>query len=380
MPSSHLAVFIDEFAAAGSVKIDPGKVLAALSGLKDPRKKRGIRHRFAHLLVIMVCSVLAGATTLVEMAEWATDTARDQLAALGIGTPHATTLARVLQVLDADALDQLAGAWAQSKTPVAAIAIDGKEVRGAKNGGGTRVHLLAGIDHATGAVLVQENVSEKHNEITYFKPLLEGIKDLKGVVISADALHTQREHAQYLHSRGAHYVLTVKANQPKLHDQLRALPWKRVRAGNKTRETANGREIERTVKCVSVDAGIKFPHAAQAAQITRKSRPIGTRKWSTETVYVVTSLTPALGKPELIGSLIRGHWGIENGLHYRRDVTWREDASQIRRGNAPRIMASLRNIAITILRLEGETNLAKATRGARNYPHRALKLAGLNIS
>ena len=150
---------------------------------------------------------------MVEMAEWAADTARDQLATLGIGAPHATTLARVLQLLDADALDQLAGAWAQSLAPVAAIAIDGKEVRGAKNGGGTRIHLLAGIDHTTGAVLVQQNVSEKHNEITYFKPLLEGIKNLQCVVISADALHTQREHAEYLHSRDAHYVLTVKANQ-----------------------------------------------------------------------------------------------------------------------------------------------------------------------
>ena len=380
MSSSHLAVFIDEFASAGQVEIDPGKVLAALCGLPDPRKRRGVRHRFGHLLVIMVCSVLAGATSLVEMAEWAADTARDQLAGLGIGTPHATTLARVLQLMDADALDQLAGAWAQGMTRVAAIAIDGKEVRGAKNGGGSRVHLLAGIDHTTGAVLVQANVSEKHNEITYFKPLLEGIKDLEGVVISADALHTQREHAQYLHSRGAHYVLTVKANQPKLHEQLRALPWKRVRAGHKTRESANAREIERTVKCVSLAAGINFPHAAQAAQITRRSRPLGTRKWSIEIVYIVTSLAPSLGKPELIGSLIRGHWGIENGLHWRRDVTWREDASQIRRGNAPRIMASLRNIAISILRLEGETNLAKATRGARNYPHRALKLAGLTTS
>jgi predicted transposase YbfD/YdcC len=289
-------------------------------------------------------------------------------------------LARVLQLLDADALDQLVGAWAQGMTPVSAIAIDGKEVRGAKNGGGTRIHLLAGIEHTTGAVLVQANVSEKHNEITYFKPLLEGIKDLSGVVISADALHTQREHAEYLHSRDAHYVLTVKANQPKLHDQLCALPWKQVRAGHKTHETANGREIQRTVKCVSVTAGIKFPHAAQAAQITRKSRPLGTRKWSTETVHIVTSLTSAAGKPELIGSLIRGHWGIENGLHWRRDVTWREDSSQVRRGNAPRVMASLRNIAITILRLEGETNLAKATRGARNYPDRALKLAGLITS
>ena len=165
---------------------------------------------------------------------------------------------------------------------------------------------------------------------------------------------------------------------PKLHDQLCALPWRRVRAGSKTRETANGREFERTVKCVSVDAGINFPHVSQAAQITRKSRPLGTKKWSTESVHIVTSLAPAQGKPELIGSLIRCHWGIENGLHCR-DVTWREDSSQVRRGNAPRVMASLR-IAITILRLEGETNLAKATRGARNYPRRALKLASLNIS
>ncbi|MFQ4150604.1 ISAs1 family transposase [Arthrobacter sp. LAPM80] len=380
MPSSHLASFIDEFAKTGPVEIDPGKVLAALAELPDPRKRRGVRHRFAHLLVIMVCSVVAGATSLVEMAEWAADTARDQLAALGIGAPHATTLARVLQRLDADALDRLAGSWAQGMTAVTAIAIDGKEVRGAKNGGGTRVHLLAGVDHATGAVLVQENVSEKHNEITYFKPLLEGIKDIGGVIVTADALHTQREHADYLHSRSAHYVLTVKANQPKLHDQLRALPWKQVRAGNTSKETANGREIQRIIKCVGLAAGIKFPHAAQAAQITRKSRPIGTRKWSTETVYIVTSLAPAQGKPELIASLIRGHWGIENGLHWRRDVTWREDGSQVRRGNAPRVMASLRNIAISILRLEGEPNLAKATRGARNYPHRALKLAGLIIS
>lgn len=380
MPSSHLAAFIDEFTTVGPVVLDPGKVLAGLCGLPDPRKKRGVRYPFAHLLVIMVCSVLAGAKSLVEMAEWATHTAQDPLAALGIRAPHATTLARVLQRLDADALDQLAGAWAQSMTQATAIAIDGKEVRGAKNGGGTRIHLLAGIDQATGAVLVQQNVSEKHNEITYFKPLLEEITNLDGVVITADALHTQREHAQYLHSRGAHYVLTVKGNQPKLHEQLCALPWKQVRAGHKTHTTANGREIERTVKCVTVAAGISFPHAAQGAQISRKSRPLGTRKWSTETVYIVTSLTPAQGKPELIGNLIRGHWGIENGLHYRRDVTWREDSSQIRKDNAPRVMASLRNIAITIMSLAGEPNHAKATRAARNYPHRALKLAGLNIS
>ena len=119
MSSSHLASFIDEFAKTGLVEIDPGKILATLCDLPDPRKKRGVRHRFAHLLVIMVCSVLAGATSLVEMAEWAADTARDQLAELGIGAPHATTLARVLQRLDADALDRLTGTWAQGMAPLA---------------------------------------------------------------------------------------------------------------------------------------------------------------------------------------------------------------------------------------------------------------------
>ncbi|MFQ4150658.1 ISAs1 family transposase, partial [Arthrobacter sp. LAPM80] len=94
-------------------------------------------------------------------------------------------------------------------------------------------------------------------------------------------------------------------------------------------------------------------------------------------MYIVTSLTPSQGKPAEIGAWIRGHWAIENGLHYRRDVLFREDHSQVRNGEAPRVMASLRNIAITILRLQGETNLAKATRGARNYPDRALKLAGI---
>lgn len=325
MSSSHFALFIDEFAAAGAVEVDPGKVLAALCRLPDPRKKRGVRHRFAHLLVIMVCSVLAGATSLVEMAEWAAGTARDELTTLDIGAPHATTLDRVIQRLDAEMLDRLAGAWAQASTTATAVAIDGKEVRGAKNGGGTRVHLLSGIDQATGAVLVQQNVAEKHNEITCFKPLLNGVEELAGVIVTADAVHTQREHAHYLHGRGAHHVLTVKANQPKLHDQLRSLPWKSVRAGNKSRETANGREIERTIKCVSVAEGINFPHAAQAGQITRRSRPLGTRKWSVETVYIVTSLTPAAGKPGHLGALVRGHWAIEYApaLAQGRDVPGR---------------------------------------------------------
>lgn len=145
----------DGLLTAGTVSVDPGHVLAALSELPDPRAKRGVRHRFGHLLVITVCSMLAGATTLVELAEWAAKTAREQLAVLGIGAPHTTTLGRVFEHRDAQLLDRLAGAWAQSATPPSAIALDGKEVRGAMNGRGSRVHLMAAVDNRTGGVLGQ---------------------------------------------------------------------------------------------------------------------------------------------------------------------------------------------------------------------------------
>lgn len=122
MPSSHLHAFIDQFDGLDPVNLDPQEVLAALAGLPDPRARRGVRHSFAHLLVIMVFSMVAGAKTLVEMAEWASDTARTELAAHGIGAPHATTLARVLGRLDAAAMDLLVSDWAQRiGSPVAIV-------------------------------------------------------------------------------------------------------------------------------------------------------------------------------------------------------------------------------------------------------------------
>ncbi|MBG0740660.1 hypothetical protein IV500_14870 [Paeniglutamicibacter antarcticus] len=111
---------------------------------------------------------------------WAEDTAREQLSALGVGSPHATTLGRIFERLDAGLLDRLAGAWVQAAIGVSAISVEGKEVRGAKNGGGSRVHLMAAIDHGTGAVLGQVSVAEKSNEIPSFSTLLDGITDLTG--------------------------------------------------------------------------------------------------------------------------------------------------------------------------------------------------------
>jgi hypothetical protein len=114
---------------------------------------------------------------------------------------------------------------------------------------------------------------------------------LTGVIVTADALHTQRAHVDYLSGRGAHYLFTVKANQPTLLRQLRALPWADVPVADQTSNTGHGRNETRTVKMTTVAAGLSFPHARLALQVQRRSRRTGSRRWRTETVHAITDLT-----------------------------------------------------------------------------------------
>ena len=187
-------------------------------------------------------------------------------------------------------------------------------------------------------------------------------------------MHAQRAHAKYLVGRrGAHYVLTVKRNQPQLHALLAALPWREVPLADDTRERGHGRDEWRTLKVTAVAAGLGFPHAAQAIQIIRRRRPRNGKRWSSETVYAITSLTATeISSPEL-ADVIRGHWTIEDRLHWIRDVVYDEDRSQIRTANGPRVMASLRNLAITVLRLTATTNIAAALRYHARRPDRPLQ-------
>lgn len=353
----------------------PAVLLDVFNSVPDPRKRRGIRHSLTGILVICVCAVLAGARSFAAIAEWAKDTPASVLADLGIGIPHATTIGRVLAVLDAQHFDSAISTWVTGRTKPRVIAVDGKEIRGAKNGGQTRVHLLAGLDHATGTVVGQVNVEEKTNEIPMFSALLDTISDLDGVIVTADAMHTQRCHAIYLHDRGGHYVLTVKANQPTLHKQLQALPWKNTLTGDSEHSRGHGRVSVRSIKVIPIEPGTLFPHAAQAIQLTRQTRPLAGKEWAVETVYAVTSLADDHANPAQLNTWIRNHWGIENRLHWVRDVTFAEDHSQIRTGNAPRIMASLRNLAISIYRMGNITNIAQAIRHTARNPHRALQTA-----
>ena len=357
-----------------------GRLLPVLGAIPDPRARRGVRHRLAVILSLAVCAVLAGAQSFTAIAEWAADADQATREALGITgvVPGESTFRRTLQNLDADALDDAAGTWAQQRTAPAPgarriVAAGGKTLRGSGVAGGPGRHLLAALDHAHGVVLGQVDVEAKTNEIPMFATLLDRI-DLAGAITTADAMHAQRAHAEYLVTqRGGHYLLTVKRNQPGLHAQLAALPWRQVPVADQAGERGHGRAERRTLKVTAVAAGLAFPHAAQALRIVRRRRALNSKKWTAETVYAITSLTAIQARPAELAAIVRGHWLIEDRLHWVRDVTYDEDRSQVRTANGPRVMASLRNLAITILRLTGQSSIAAALRHHARRPSRPLQ-------
>ena len=364
--------------AADASGEQPG-LLGVLAQVADPRHRRGVRHRLAGILGLALCAVVAGARSFTAIAEWAADADEQTLHVLGVrgAVPSESTFRRTLQRLNAGAFDDLAGAWAQQATMPGpggrrVIAVDGKTLRGSASGADPGDHLLAALDHAHGAVLGQVEVGAKTNEIPMFPLLLDRI-DVTGAVITADAMHAQRAHATYLAGRGAHYLLTVKRNQPGLFAQLAALPWRQVPVARDTRERGHGRDERRVMKVTAVAAGLAFPHAAQAIQIVRRRRISGKKKWSRETVYAVTSLTAVQASPAELAAIIRGHWMIEDRLHWVRDMDYDEDRSQIRTASGPRVMASLRNLALTILRLAGHASIAAALRHHARRPERPLR-------
>jgi predicted transposase YbfD/YdcC len=353
-----------------------------LARVPDPRRVQGRRYRLGPLLALCLVAVLGGATSLARIARFAADSSPDLRTQLGLhrATPAATTLGRLLARLDGDAFDDAVGAWlarlatdpvdpADELVPaLAGLAVDGKAVRGSRADGGT-VHLLAAARHDSQAVVAQRQIETKSNEIPAFAPLLQGL-DLRGVVVTADAMHTQRGHAEHIVARGGHYLLVAKGNQKKLRKQLGRLPWRDIPLLDRTRTTGHGRSEIRRLKVCTVQPGLLFPHAAQAIQIKRRRTSRKTGKTTMKTVYIITSLTPELATPAQLAELIRNHWSVE-ALHHLRDVTFAEDASRVRTGTAPRAMATLRNLAIGLMRQAGWANIAAATDHYRSRTDRA---------
>ncbi|MFE6760253.1 ISAs1 family transposase [Streptomyces sp. NPDC057684] len=399
----------------------PSGLLDALARVPDPRNPRGVRFRLATLLAVGVCAVTsAGHNSLTAIAEWVRRCDQEVLARLGcpfdpftgrFRAPGERTLRDVFArvdpaVLTAAGFARLSALQPHPVSPTgpdgtvereqrrahrtarreraqphprrAAFAVDGKCLRGAIRADGSRVLVLTAVRHHDALTAALREIGAKTNEIPEFAPLLDTIddQDLTGCVITVDALHTQTSHARYLvEDRRAHYLLSVKNNQPTLAGQLRRLPWGEVPTLDRSRDRGHGREEVRDVKVVSVD-GLLFPHARQVVRIHRKRRRLGTKKWTTETVYGVTDLAAHEASPAEIATWVRGHWIIENTVHWTKDVTFAEDASQIRRQHTPVVMSVLRDLARATLHRSGWANIASGRR-AHAHPAATLTLHGI---
>jgi predicted transposase YbfD/YdcC len=387
-PSSSPTVLLDAITEAGLPPRRLGaaesiSLLQALAVVPDPRDARGRRHSLQSVLLIAVGAVLAGARSYAAIAQWAR--CAEQAVTVCGPTPHATTVGRVLTAVDPRALQHALTGWVMARRAAhhrqrvpgarprgedrTVLAVDGKTLRGARDEHGQQAKLVAVLDHAEQLALSQVEVAGG-DELAAFVPALDTLADLHEVVVTADALHCQRAHADYLRARGAHYLFTVKGNQPTLRRALARLPWSQA-PGLRERNVGHGRTESRSIKVIDLagtpEAGL-FPHGARAIKVVRRRRRAGQAKASVETVYAITSLGHRDADPRLLTAWIRSHWTIENCLHWVRDVTEGEDHSSVRTGHGPQVMAALRNTAINIIRLRGETNIAAAHRAFSYRP------------
>lgn len=375
--------------------------LPFLQLVPDPRKARGKRYPWLFLLVGVTAALLSGQVTGSAIAEWVAEHAREIAAFLRMkvpGAPSHSTMRRAVRYVDVEALERVVAEHGQAleresqaagtvgaarSQPLRGQAIDGKEVRGA-GAHGVKVHLLSIVRHGSGVVLAQQEVGEKTNEIPAVPELLAG-RDLKGTVTTLDAMNTQRSTAQLIIDQGGHYVMVVKENQPTLYDDIKTffggtfLPQEDDRDTYTRSSKGHGRLETRTLSCSEGLSGyLGWPGAKQVAMRQCLRTVIGSGKASCEITYAVTSLARQQAGARELEAFWRGHWTIENKVHYVRDVTLAEDRCQMHKGNAPRALAALKNALLTALRYCGWTNIAAAVRYYGAYAQRALAfLAGL---
>ena len=209
------------------IKFPIERLLYKIQTFTDPRRKAGKRHPLETVLSIAVCAVLCGCKGYRAIGAWSQSLSREELVRFGSTRdtpPSEPTIRRLIQRIDADKFDREIGDWLLEQKLFElcdglkgqGIAIDGKTLRGSHNGSQKGIHLLSALIHKEGVVFAQEKVDEKTNEIKHVKPLFENV-DIEGSVVTADALHTQKEIATYVvEEKKADYLFTVKDNQPTL--------------------------------------------------------------------------------------------------------------------------------------------------------------------
>ena len=367
-----------------------------LAEVPDPRNKKGKRHPLPSILALIVIGLMSNHKGYTSIATWARS--QPELAnALGFRspkTPCAATIHNLLKRLDVVRLEASLTKWVFSKLEdfqvlktqqLEGIAIDGKELCGSEDPEtGFRTHLLSAVSHELGVVLAQSAVSGKTNEIPISTELLKTF-DVVGKVLTTDALLTQKNFCEGVLENQADYALPVKENHKKMYEDIRQLfdplsqtdpPEVEARRFENLHtqeeahldthtdvEKARGCITTRTVRASTLLTDyIDWPGIAQVYRYQTHRENTKTGQISSHTQYCITSLSPEAASAKDLLKLQRGHWTIENKVHWIRDTTLGEDASQARTGNLPQVMAALRNTAMSVLRFNGRTKIAETMR------------------
>jgi predicted transposase YbfD/YdcC len=360
--------------------------------VEDTRKAKGKRYTLTSLLILMVLAKLAGEDKPSGMAEWIGHRKELWVKHAILAQPKTAchmTYRRILQnTISPEELEGIVQAYHRQRLRSEqrmVVSIDGKSMRGTIPYGEQRgVHLLAVYVPGQGLVLAQAEVDKKENEIVVAPRIISQVV-LEGAIIVADAMHAQKVFSNQVVEAGADFVWTVKDNQSRTRWAIERLfvhevcnlqkgaPLSRdVGMATKVNKQC-GRVEQRTIlSSTQLNDYLDWPHVAQVFRIERVVYHAHHLGKTRQIVYGLTSLSPEQAGPEKLLELFRQYWGIESGLHYRRDVTLREDATRFKDGKAAHNMAILNNLVIGLCLSNGFTNLASARRYFNAYPEAAL--------
>jgi predicted transposase YbfD/YdcC len=347
-------------------------LLASFAEITDLRAKRGVRYKLQSFLILLFLSKLGGADRPAEIADWVKFRFVELKTLLNLDwkkSPHEVTWKRILEnAIEASEVEKVFGEYLllMTEDEKRLWNLDGKVVCSVKSEETDKqLHLLALQESEVNLTVAQTALLEGENEISAGKRLL-GKVDLTDKIVSGDAIFAQKELSQTVVENGGEYLWKVRANQGKIyHTAQEHFEKLKDKYLGKTMDVDKGHgRIEERLMLTSfrIAGEIEFPHLQQVFRIKKTSIQTKTGKQSEQMIYGITSLpVEEFGAKELL-ELVRNHWRIENGLHYRRDVTFKEDAVRKKSLNGGQIMAALNNLAIGILRKTGWENIAQARR------------------
>ena len=363
--------------------------------MRDPRKAHGKRYSLTTLLVIIFLAKLCGKDRPDEIADWAKNHADELTELMKLRRrwmPHHNTIRRVFQnIVDESEFDRLAQNYAQAKQSQAGqvMAMDGKALRGTRIAGQEASdYVLSLYNVPERQVVAQAIVDSKENEIAAAPRALEGVS-LAGKIITGDALHTQRAISVQIVEQGGDYLWPVKENHPRLYADIQLLftpdqpkpGFGKITTDFLTTSMVNlghGRLEKRTIQTSAMlNDYVDWPGIGQVYRLERRFswiRQGKVYKTSSEIEYGITSLSREEASPAMVLQIRRQHWLIETGLHYRRDVTFREDATRMTIGAAGRILATIHNLVLGLIARAGFVNAARARRYYEGHIDQAFSL------